>query len=256
MANLSSIGIAIFSVVLVVPFAPRFKPDKWYAHGLSVLVLAFLASSLAAFAIRSFLFQPFSIPASSMVPTLEVGDYLFASKFAYGYSRYSVPFGLLPIEGRTFDTAPALGDIAVFRRPSDPSTDYIKRIVGLPGDKIQMIDGVLHINDQAVKLEETGSYSSDEIRSAKVQRETLQNGVSYSVLDVIDGSTGDNTQPVVVPAGRYFMLGDNRDSSADSRFDMGTIPDENLVGRGVRLFWNSRGVDYSSRHTLDGLTGK
>ncbi|RUV55188.1 signal peptidase I [Mesorhizobium sp. M5C.F.Ca.IN.020.29.1.1] len=201
----------------------------------------------AAFAIRSFLFQPFSIPASSMVPTLEVGDYLFASKFAYGYSRHSVPFGLLPIAGRTFDTAPALGDIAVFRRPSDPSTDYIKRIVGLPGDKIQMIDGVLHINDHAVKLEETGSYSSDEIRSAKVQRETLQNGVSYSVLDVIDGSTGDNTQPVVVPAGRYFMLGDNRDSSADSRFDMGTIPYENLVGKGVRLFWNSRGVDYSSR---------
>ncbi|MGX9118970.1 signal peptidase I [Mesorhizobium sp. BHbsci] len=256
LANLSSIGIAIFSVVLVVPFAHRFKPDKWYAHGLSVLVLAFLASSLAAFAIRSFLFQPFSIPASSMVPTLEVGDYLFASKFAYGYSRHSVPFGLLPIEGRTFDTAPALGDIAVFRRPSDPSTDYIKRIVGLPGDKIQMIDGVLHINDHAVKLEETGSYSSDEIRSAKVQRETLQNGVSYSVLDVIGGSTGDNTQPVVVPAGRYFMLGDNRDSSADSRFDMGTIPYENLVGKGVRLFWNSRGVDYSSRHTLDGLTGK
>lgn len=128
-----------------------------------------------------------------MVPTLEVGDYLFASKFAYGYSRHSVPFGLLPIEGRTFDTAPALGDIAVLRRPSDPSTDYIKRIIGLPGDKIQMIDGVLHINDQAVKLEETGSYSSDEIRSAKVQHETLQNGVSYSVLDVIDGSTGDNT---------------------------------------------------------------
>lgn len=116
-----------------------------------------------------------------------------------------------------------------------------------------MIDG---INDHAVKLEETGSYSSDEIRSPKVQRETLQNGVSYSVLDVIDGSTGDNTQPVVVPAGRYFMLGDNRDSSADSRFDMGTIPYENLVGKGVRLFWNSRGVDYSSRHTLDGLTGK
>ncbi|WP_287151898.1 signal peptidase I [Mesorhizobium sp.] len=143
--------------------------------------------------------------------------------------------------------------MAVFRRPSDPSTDYIKRIVGLPGDKIQMIDG---INDHAVKLEETGSYSSDEIRSPKVQRETLQNGVSYSVLDVIDGSTGDNTQPVVVPAGRYFMLGDNRDSSADSRFDMGTIPYENLVGKGVRLFWNSRGVDYSSRHTLDGLTGK
>ncbi|RWE07375.1 MAG: signal peptidase I [Mesorhizobium sp.] len=253
MASLSSIGIAISSVVLVVPFADRFKPDKWYAHGLSVLVLAFLASSLAAFAIRSFVFQPFSIPASSMVPTLEVGDYLFASKFAYGYSRHSVPFGLLPIEGRTFDTAPAPGDIAVFRRPSDPSTDYIKRIVGLPGDKIQMIDG---INDHAVKLEETGSYSSDEIRSPKVQRETLQNGVSYSVLDVIDGSTGDNTQPVVVPAGRYFMLGDNRDSSADSRFDMGTIPYENLVGKGVRLFWNSRGVDYSSRHTLDGLTGK
>ncbi|WP_165778370.1 signal peptidase I [Mesorhizobium wenxiniae] len=176
-------------------------------------MLAFLASCLAAFAIRSFLFQPFSIPASSMVPTLEVGDYLFASKFAYGYSRHSVPFGLLPIEGRTFDTTPAPGDIAVFRRPSDPYRLHQAHCRPSwrqdPDD-----DGVLHINDQAVKLEETGSYSSDEIRSAKVQCETLQNGVSYSVLDVIDGSTGDNTQPVVVPAGRYFMLADNRDSSA------------------------------------------
>lgn len=251
-ANLSSVGLAILSVALVVPFAHRFKPDKWYGHGLSVLALVFMTSYPVAFAIRSFLFQSFSMPSNSMVPTLVDGDYFFASKFAYGYCRYSVPFGLLPVDGRVFGVAPQRGDIVVFRLPSEPSTDYVKRVIGLPGDKIQMIGGLLHINDVPVRLEEIGPYSSDDTGPAKQQRETLPNGVSYFIVSLTDGSVGDDTMAWTVPEGHYFMLGDNRDNSSDSRFRVGMVPFENLVGKAVRLFWNSKGKDYSSRQTLDG----
>jgi signal peptidase I len=253
---LSNIGAGILSVFLVVPLAGRFKPTRWYSHGLSVLVLAGLVTWLVAFGIRSFLVQPFSIPAGSMNPTLMEGDHLFVSKVAYGYSRYSVPFGLLPIEGRLFGKEPERGDIAVFKPPQDPAFDYIKRIVGLPGEKIQMIGGVLHINDVPVPLDEIGPYIAEEIEvnSARLQRETLPNGVSYEIINLTDDSFGDDTRPFIVPARHYFMLGDNRDNSMDSRFNVGAVPYENLVGRAVRLFWNSRGIDYSARQSLSGAS--
>ncbi|WP_245475887.1 signal peptidase I [Mesorhizobium sp. M7A.F.Ca.US.006.01.1.1] len=209
----------------------------------------------AVFAVRSFLFQPFSISSGSMVPTLQEGDYTFVSKFAYGYSRYSVPFNLLPIEGRTYGAEPKRGDVVAFKFPPDPSVDYIQRIVGLPGDRIQMVDGVLHINDVAVGLEEAGTFSYEE-RPAKLQRETLPGGVSHFVLDLSDNSIGDNTRVFDVPEGHYFVLGDNRDNASDSRFKVGFVPYENLVGKTVRLFWNSQGTDYSSRQTLDGSVTK
>ncbi|WP_245318371.1 MULTISPECIES: signal peptidase I [unclassified Mesorhizobium] len=255
-ANLSSIGLMLLSVGLVVPFTRRFKPDKWFAHGLWVLVLVFLTTYPFAFSIRAFLFQPFSTPSGSMEPTLVEGDYFFVSKFAYGYGRYSVPFGLLPVDGRIFGAEPRRGDIMVFRVPTNPDIDYVKRLIGLPGDRIQMIDGVLHINGVAVKLEAVGDYSSEEVKSAKLQREILPEGVSYLVIDLADNSVGDNTREFVVPVGEYFTLGDNRDNSNDSRFQMGLVPYENLVGKAVRLFWNSRGVEYSSRQTLDGSAAK
>ncbi|TIT02605.1 signal peptidase I [Mesorhizobium sp.] len=246
----------ILWVALVVPFARWFKPEKWYAHGLWVLVLVFLTTYPAAFAIRAFLFQPFSMPSGSMAPTMVEGDYFFVSKFAYGYSRYSVPFGLLPVDGRIFGAKPRRGDIMVFRLPSEPDIDYVKRVIGLPGDRIQMIGGLLHINGSAVKLEDVGDYSSGEVPSAKLQRETLPEGISYSVIDLTGNSVGDNTREFVVPEGEYFTLGDNRDNSNDSRFLMGFVPYENLVGKAVRLFWNSQGMDYSSRQSLDGSVGK
>ncbi|TGV56321.1 signal peptidase I [bacterium M00.F.Ca.ET.141.01.1.1] len=246
----------ILSAALVLPFARRFKPDRWYAHGFWVLVFVFLATYPAAFAIRSFLFQPFSMPSGSMVPTLVKGDDFFVSKFAYGYGRYSVPLGLLPIDGRVFGAEPRRGDIAVFRLTSDPSIDYVKRIIGLPGDRVQMVEGVLHINGVAVKLEDVGGYSSDEVHSAKLQRETLPDGISYLLIDLTDNSVGDNTREFVVPAGEYFAMGDNRDNSNDSRFQMGFVPYENLVGKAVRLFWNSKGIDYSTRQILDGSVNK
>ncbi|RUW57883.1 signal peptidase I [Mesorhizobium sp. M7A.F.Ca.US.008.03.1.1] len=246
----------ILGVALVVPFTHRFKPVRWYAHGFWVLVLVFLTTYPAAFAIRAFLFQPFSMPSGSMAPTLVEGDYFFVSKFAYGYGRYSVPFGLLPVDGRVFGAEPRRGDIMVFRVPTNPDVDYVKRLIGLPGDRVQMVEGVLHINGVAVKLENVGDYSSMEVRSAKLQRETLPEGVSYLVIDLTDNSVGDNTREFVVGAGEYFTLGDNRDNSNDSRFQMGLVPYESLVGKVVRLFWNSQGVGYSSRQTLDGSAGK
>lgn len=251
-ANLTSLAVSVLSVAIVVPFTGRFRPVKWYARGLSVLGLVFLASYLVAFVIRSFLFQPFSIPSTSMLPTLERGDYLFVSKFAYGYSRYSVPFSLLPITGRVLAVQPQRGDVVVFRFPPHPDIDYIQRIVGMPGDTIQMVNGILHINGAAVGLQDVGPFASDAFseKTARLQRETLPNGVSHFVVDLMDGSTGDNTPALVVPEGHYFMLGDNRDNSADSRFDVGFVPFENLVGKAERLFWNSRGMDYSRRQIV------
>nr|WP_149791924.1 signal peptidase I [Mesorhizobium sp. NFR06] len=245
----------ILWVALVVPFAPRFQPDKWYAHGVGVLVLVFLSSPVAALVVRSFLFQPFSISSSSMTPTLQEGDYLFVSKTAYGYSRYSVPFKLLPIEGRMFGAEPKRGDVAVFKFPPNPSADYIQRIVGLSGEKIQMVDGVLLINGVAVGLEDAGTFAY-EGKPARLQRETLPGGVSHLVLDLTDNSTGDNTRVFEVPEGHYFVLGDNRDNASDSRFTVGFVPYENLVGKAVRLFWNSNGVDYVARQIVNGSAGE
>ena len=253
----SGYGLMIVWIAIVLPFAGRFKPDRWYARGVSVFVLVFYASVVAALVTRTFLFQSFSTPSGSMVPTLVDGDYFFASKFAYGYSRYTVPLGLLPFEGRIFAVVPKRGDIVVFKFPADPSIDYIKRVVGLPGEKIQMVDGVLHINGTAVGLEDIGGYvSEDSPQPARLQRETLPNGVSYSVISLVDNSITDNTRVFEVPEGHYFVLGDNRDNSSDSRLSVGFVPDENLVGKAVRLFWNSKGTEYSSRQALDAPAGK
>jgi signal peptidase I len=254
--GLFNVGAGFLSSFLVVPLAARSKPNRWYSHGLSVLLLAGVLSWGVAFVIRSFLFQPFSLPAGSMQPTLLEGDHFFVSKTAYGYSRYSVPFGLMPIQGRIFGKEPERGDIVVFKSPRNLDLDYVKRVVGLPGEKIQMIGGVLHIDDVPVQLEEIGPYTAVETggNSAGLQRETLPNGVSYEVIDLTDRSVGDDTRPFTVPAGHYFMLGDNRDNSLDSRFTIRTVPYENLVGRAVRLFWNSRGMDYSVRQSLSGAS--
>ncbi|MCM2291983.1 signal peptidase I [Allorhizobium sp. BGMRC 0089] len=209
---------------------------------------------LLAVVIRTFLFQPFTIPSGSMMPTLLVGDYIFVNKFAYGFSKYSFPGTFNLFSGRIFGSEPKRGDVVVFRFPPNPSVDYIKRLVGLPGDHIQMIDGVLYINGKPVPKVPDGTFSSDYSLDPgshiPVYRETLSDGKTYDTLDQIPDGPGDNTREFIVPPGHYFMMGDNRDNSADSRFDVGMVPAENLVGRATMVFF-SLGHDTPFSHIWD-----
>jgi signal peptidase I len=222
------------------------------------LLIVLLASPLL---IRTFLFQPFSTPSGSLKPTLLVGDYMFVSKYSYGYTRYSFPFSppLALISGRIFASEPERGDVVVFRLPKDPSTDYVKRVVGLPGERIQMINGLLHINGLAVRRERIEDFIETEDNGRQVRikqwRETLPNGVSHPTLDMIDNGFYDNTKEYRVPAGHYFMMGDNRDNSTDSRVEnaVGYVPVENLIGRVQVIFW-SMGEDGRVRTDRIGMT--
>ena len=198
---------------------------------------------LIAVIIRSLLFQPFYIPSSSMEPTLLIGDRIFVSKFSYGYSKHSFPFSLPLINERVLFSEPELGDIIVFKTPENLRIDYIKRLVGLPGDKIQMIDGILHINDIPVKRKkirsETKLINNGQIRNVLVYEETLPNNVSYETFDM--GNTrADNTSEIFIPEDSYFFMGDNRDNSKDSRF-VGSVPKNNLVGKAQIIFFATEG---------------
>ncbi|HWM81423.1 MAG TPA: signal peptidase I [Pseudolabrys sp.] len=211
--------------------------------GLAETVKVIFHALIIALVIRTFLFQPFNIPSGSMKATLLVGDYLFVSKYSYGYSRFSLPLSPPLFSGRIFGSQPERGDVVVFRLPKDTSTDYIKRVIGLPGDRIQMIEGVLNINGTPVKRERADDYiETDEgPRPVHVRRwrETLPNGVSYYTLDLVENGFADNTQVYTVPPGEYFMMGDNRDNSTDSRFSqVGFVPFENLVGRAQVIFFS------------------
>jgi len=217
------------------------KPQK-KSGGLGETVSVIIQALLLALVIRTFLFQPFSIPSGSMRPTLLEGDYLFVTKWAYGYSRYSLPFSPDLFSGRIWGSEPERGDVAVFKFPPNPALDYIKRVVGLPGDRIQMKDGQLFINGEGVPRVKIGQIDNPDItevsRPVDVYRETLPNGVSYDTLDLTPNSIGDNTREFVVPEGHYFMMGDNRDNSTDSRFSVGYVPSENLVGRANIIFFS------------------
>ena len=202
---------------------------------------------LVAVLFRSFVVLPYHITSGSMMGTLLVGDYYYVSKFAYGFSRFSSPIHVYPEEGRIFGRMPERGDIAVFKLPTDNETDYIKRVIGLPGDRIQVASGVLLINGEAVPRIRDGSYELEtlpgEFREVPQYRETLPNGVSYLTLDMTPFGPGDVTEEYVVPDGHLFMMGDNRDNSLDSRFlnDVGYVPFDNLVGRAEVRFFSTDG---------------
>jgi len=205
----------------------------------STLIVAILLAGI----IRSFLFEPFHIPSGSMKPTLLVGDFVFVKKYAYGYSHYSFPFSINFFSGRIFNKSPQRGDIAVFRYPSDPSINYIKRIIGLPFDRIQMRSGKLFINDIEVNKIKDGQFI-DQINGEKIIIdefvETLPQGKKIHILDLAN-TPQDNTGIYEVPAGHFFVMGDNRDNSQDSRFleHVGFVPEENLVGQASLIFFSN-----------------
>jgi len=208
------------------------------------MMSVFIQALIVAVLVRTFLFQPFYIPSGSMRPTLLIGDYLFASKYAYGYSHYSLPFSPNLFSGRIWASEPKRGDIVIFRNtnPNNP-VDFIKRLIGLPGDRVQMVDGVLYINDKPVARQRLGIVRDDDLTGVgnlpvTVYRETLDNGRSYDVFDIVENGLGDNTQEFVVRPGHYFMMGDNRDNSDDSRFSVGNVPAENIIGRANLIFFS------------------
>lgn len=226
------------------------KAQAQQGGGIGETIRVIIEALLIALVIRTFAYQPFNIPSGSLIPTLLVGDYLFVSKYAYGYSKHSFPFSVVPIPGRIWGSEPKRGDIAVFKLPKDNETDYIKRVIGLPGDKIQVLDGRLRINGTPVgKVADGAMEDRDSFgRVSRVPRykETLPNGVTYHVIER-EGDRGywDNTIEYTVPEGHFFMMGDNRDNSTDSRDlqSVGFVPFVNFVGRAEVIFFSiSEGV--------------
>lgn len=201
------------------------------------MLRSFAIAIVIALIFRSLAYEPFHIPSGSMLTTLYKGDYIFVSKLSYGYSRYSFPLGFDWFDGRKFYTAPERGDVIVFRLPKNPKVDYIKRLVGLPGDRIQVKRGRLYINGEAVKVTRRGDVMVPDnfngMENALQYDETLPGGVTHTILSTRENGSVDDTREYVVPEGHYFFMGDNRDNSQDSRYlrEVGYVPVENLVGR-------------------------
>lgn len=216
--------------------------NNWFKE----LVITIVQALSLVLVVHTVLVKPFSIPSPSMVPTLLVGDYLFVNKFAYGYSKYSIPFSPELFQGRLWGSQPERGDVIVFRPPHRDFEDWVKRVIGLPGDRIRVIEGIVTINDKPVVLENLGPYEwydqFNQFFRDTLFTETLPNGVKHYILKGKKFGEGlaDNTKEFIVPEGHLFVMGDNRDQSHDSRFsDVGFIPQVNLVGRAEIIFFST-----------------
>ena len=213
-------------------FKSAFKTKQSRAHKIKDTCLSVLWVVLLAILFRSFCYEPFHISSGSMEDSLLVGDFIVASKYSYGYSKYSLPFNLPIIPKRIFYRLPQRGDIALFRPPQDPYKHYIKRVIGLPGDKVQFRQGVLYLNGIKVERELLNSYYNGNILFSEY-KESLPNGKSYNILETNKDDAALNTPVYKVPKNCFFMIGDNRNASKDSRFlnEVGYISSENLVGK-------------------------
>ena len=214
------------------------KKNSFFGNLKSIFIAIFIA-----LLIRSFIFEPFNIPSGSMKPNLLVGDFIFVSKYSYGFSKHSLPFSIPLIPGKIFSNTPERGDVVVFKTPENNRTDYIKRVIGLPGDEIQVRGGILYINNKEVVRKKVNDfYENDRYgNNIRVEQyiETLPNGVSYLTLDTNKDSMADNTRVYKIKPGHVFMMGDNRDDSADSRFSqVGQVPLVNFVGKAEILFFS------------------
>lgn len=213
-------------------------------HAWNETIRTVLIALVLAMTFRSLAFEPFHIPSGSMKSNLLVGDYLFVSKFSYGYSRYSFPFGFKFFEGRVGELSkPKRGDVVVFRFPPNPRVDFIKRVMGLPGDSVQVRDGIVYINGSPLVREPLDTWQDVDEQTGKITdiarlAETLPEGKKIKILKDYEYSAGDDTKIFIVPDGHYFMMGDNRDHSSDSRFDVGFVPAENLVGKAQIIFFS------------------
>ncbi len=216
--------------------------------GFFELVKVVAQALLIALVVRTFLFQPFNIPSGSMIPTLLVGDFLFVSKYSYGFSKFSLPLSPNLFKGRILASPPKRGDVIVFKLPRDNATDYIKRVIGLPGDTVQMKEGRLYLNSAEVPREPIAKVHTEDFYGRETDvptyKETLPGGVTHTIIE-IQGDTGfnDNTELFTVPANSYFMMGDNRDNSTDSRVPpdqggVGYVPFDNLIGRAEVIFFS------------------
>ena len=214
------------------------KKNSFFGNLKSIFIAIFIA-----LLIRSFIFEPFNIPSGSMKPNLLVGDFIFVSKYSYGFSKHSLPFSIPLIPGKIFSNTPERGDVVVFKTPENNRTDYIKRVIGLPGDKIEIKNGIIFINGSEILRKKLNDFIDTDNKTSN-KRVRMYNEYFFNkeinILDITDNGIADNTQLFNVPENHFFVMGDNRDNSQDSRFisTVGFIPYENLVGKAQFIFFS------------------
>ena len=214
------------------------KKNSFFGNLKSIFIAIFIA-----LLIRSFIFEPFNIPSGSMKPNLLVGDFIFVSKYSYGFSKHSLPFSIPIIPGKIFSNTPERGDVVVFKTPENNRTDYIKRVIGLPGDKIEIKNGIIFINGSEILRKKLNDFIDTDNNTSN-KRVRMYNEYFFNkeinILDITDNGIADNTQLFNVPENHFFVMGDNRDNSQDSRFisTVGFIPYENLVGKAQFIFFS------------------